>query len=189
MGLSGLLWPRSNPGDRSSRVDVRHDSVCPDLRMFTGGEVQTTFPEKTSVRCIVDPKGKFRKTAGPRPDTSGEDPGAGMAGSRAIVLDVEFVGVRRKHFPGLRIVGLDGDKGNLFVLKSESSCDDDLRVRGRDGCRLARQTQHREGNDREDETSQPQGRRHAQPSYSCTDYVRNRPMLNIPRCGGQSPKR
>jgi hypothetical protein len=53
-----------------------------------------------------------------------------MTGRRAIVLDVEFVGVCGKHFPGLRIVGLDGDRGDFFVLKSESSCDDDLRVCG-----------------------------------------------------------
>jgi hypothetical protein len=132
MGLSGLLWPGSNPGDRSSRVDVRHETVCPDLRMFAGGEVQTTFPEKTSIRCIVDPKGKFRKTAGPGSDTSGEDPRAGMVGRRAIVLDVEFVGFRGKYFPGLRIVRLDGDKRDFFVLKSESRCDD-LHVRSWSG--------------------------------------------------------
>jgi hypothetical protein len=114
-------------------VDVRHDSVCPDLRMFAGGEVQTTFPEKTSVRCIVDPKGKFRKTTGPRPHTSGEDPRAGMAGGRAIVLDVEFVGLRGEHVPGLRIISLDSDKGDFFVLEPESGCDDDLRVGGWSG--------------------------------------------------------
>jgi len=114
-------------------MDRRHDSVCPDLRMFAGGEVQTTFPEKTSVRCIVDSKGKFRKTAGPRPDTSGEDPRARLAGRRAIVLDVEFVGVRGKYFSGLRIVRLDGDKGDFFVLEPESGCDDDLRVGGWSG--------------------------------------------------------
>ena len=82
---------------------------------------------------VTAANGEIKIDEGPRPHTSGEDPRAGMAGGRAIVLDVEFVGLRGEHVPRLRIISLDGDKGDFFVLEPESGCDDDLRVGGWSG--------------------------------------------------------
>jgi len=67
--------------------------------MVAGGQVQTAFPEKTSVRGIVYAKGELGEAAVSRAHTPGEDSRTGTAGRRTIIFDVKFVGVGGKHFP------------------------------------------------------------------------------------------
>jgi len=66
--------------------------------MVTGGQVQTAFPEKTSVRGIVYAKGKLGEAAVSRAHAPGEDSRMRTDGRRTIVFDVEFVGVGGKDF-------------------------------------------------------------------------------------------
>jgi len=90
--------------------------------MVSDGKIEPAFPQETPIRCVVYTKRKFREIPGPDADASGENPRPGVGRWRTIIFDVEFVGLRRKHFAGPRIVGFNGDERGVFVLKAESGC-------------------------------------------------------------------
>jgi hypothetical protein len=106
---------------------MRRDPVRRAFRMVADGEIQTALPKKAPIRCIIDPKGKFRETPRAYAKATGKYPCARVAGRGTVILDVKFVGIRRKDFSGMGIIGLDGDKRRVIVLKAESGCHDGSR--------------------------------------------------------------
>src|SRR5690242_14216641 len=105
------------------------DAMRHAFGVVAGSKIQSAFPQKTAVRGVVHAERKLRETAASYAKASREDPCGGATGRRTVILDVEFVGLRRKHFSGLRIIGLNRDERSVFVLKAESGCHDGVRSR------------------------------------------------------------
>jgi hypothetical protein len=95
--------------------------------MVADSKIQPALPKETPIRRIIDPKGKLREAPRAYAQATGKYPRARVAGRGTVIFDVEFVGIRGKDFSGMRVIGFDGDKRRVFVLKAESGCHDGFR--------------------------------------------------------------